>query len=936
MKKTKNRVEKFLALVLCVFMITSLLNASVFAMSDSNEGFVSQKFSSIENTAEDSTFVLVNTNVQIPDDHTPETAYISEAEESNAHPVYAASAPKIDPMIHLTQKWLNQEYGKVPGFGSVPVDGQTGWPTIYGLLRALQYELGITSLSNSFGTETSTRYAQNPLHRQDGATDKKFAILQGALWCKGYSPGYTLREVNGVVVFDEVFNANVENAVTLLKKDAGLLNPDGVVTLNVMKALLSMDSFKLLSSYGGKAQIRTMQQTLNQKYEAYIGLTACDGVYGRNTNKAIVYALQAEEGLPIGVANGNFGETTKLCCPEIPYTKNAAAARCYPGTSADAYYTESQISSFTALLQFALYVNGFGDGNANGIFDARTEQSLKDFQKKHAIPTTGKADIGTWMALFLSSGDTSRSALACDCAMILTPAKAQTLYSNGYRYVGRYLTGTYNGGISKAITREEAQILFGAGMSFFPIYQTSARSAEYFTEAQGTADAKAAIAAASALGIPRNTIVYFAVDFDATDNQIASNVIPYFKKVHEKMSEGVYRTGIYGTRNVCRQVSSLGYSCSSFVGDMSTGFSGNLGFSLPDDWAFDQFATVSLGSGDGLIEIDKNAFSGHDHGVSKLNTPVTKVTVSPATAAIKEGEKLSLTATVSPENAVEKGVMWSTSNPSVAVVTNGVVTGKKAGAATITATTISGNKTATSVVTVTAPTVVPTSVKLDKATLALTKSQSSTLKATVSPSNAANKKVTWKSSDTKIATVSTGGNVKGVASGTATITATTADGKKTATCTVTVHSYVTLKVGSTTAIQNGKKTTVDNAGTKPFKISGKTMLPLRFIGEKMGGKVKYVNDKTPIQMTYGNTTVEFKLNSKDMRIITGKSSRTVKISIAAQKKGSKTYIPLRAISEALGFDVFYQSGTEYIVVNNPKMSSSIRNGRLAEAKKTWK
>lgn len=52
------------------------------------------------------------------------------------------------------------------------------------------------------------------------------------------------------------------------------------------------------------------------------------------------------------------------------------------------------------------------------------------------------------------------------------------------------------------------------------------------------------------------------------------------------------------------RVSNLGYAYSSFVGDMSTGFSGNLGFKMPSNWAFDQFVTTTIGSGNGEIEID--------------------------------------------------------------------------------------------------------------------------------------------------------------------------------------------------------------------------------------------------------------------------------------------------------------------------------------------
>lgn len=89
------------------------------------------------------------------------------------------------------------------------------------------------------------------------------------------------------------------------------------------------------------------------------------------------------------------------------------------------------------------------------------------------------------------------------------------------------------------------------------------------------------------------------------------------------MAESPYRVGIYGTRNACSRVSNLGYACSSFVGDMSTGFSGNLGFSMPDNWAFDQFKTTTIGSGEGQLEIDKDGYSGRDPAVKELN-PVTE------------------------------------------------------------------------------------------------------------------------------------------------------------------------------------------------------------------------------------------------------------------------------------------------------------------------
>ncbi len=649
----KNK-RKAVSVILMVLVILATLNCSILSVAamgvnaEKDDGLVNNTPYSKEDiiealnnakvvsSMEDSEFIIANSSIEIGDKSYSDDEYYldtvydkDEDEEDITNNAYSNTTPG-DPMVYYTQKWLNQEYGNLTGFDKVEENGKTGWATIYGLRKALQHELGITSLSNSFGPTTQKLYSENILKRQDGVTDNKYAILQCALWCKGYNPGYKFNynSETDTVSIDKVFDSSVEEAVKKIQKDAGLKAKDGIVSLNLMMALLSMDSFKLLpSSYGSDADIRSFQQWLNNNYEAYTGISPCDGVYGRNTNKALIRALQAEEGLPIEIANGNFGNTTQLCCPQIPYKQNSSAARTYPGTGDSAYYSNSNITNFTKLLQFALYVNGFGNGVFNGRYDNATKLNVRKFQEHHAITTSGVADKETWLSLFISCGDRNRKAIAADCATKLTKPKAEALYEKGYRYIGRYLTGTYNGGVSKALTRSEAEIILAAGLNFFPIYQTTARKDSYFTSEQGKSDANSAIKAAKALGLPENTIIYFAVDFDAIDSQITSNIIPYFKAISEEMKYSSYKTGVYGARNVCIRVSEKGYACSSFVGDMSTGFSGNLGYRLPSNWAFDQFSDkdasgnyLSIPSSDGAFEIDKDAFSGRDKGVSNLDS----------------------------------------------------------------------------------------------------------------------------------------------------------------------------------------------------------------------------------------------------------------------------------------------------------------------------
>ena len=162
---------------------------------------------------------------------------------------------------------------------------------------------------------------------------------------------------------------------------------------------------------------------------------------------------------------------------------------------------------------------------------------------------------------------------------------------------------------------------------------------------------------------------------------------------------------------------------------------------------------------------------------------VTGIMLSSTSVSLNVGKTKTLTATVSPDDATNKSVTWSTSDSSVAKVsTKGKITAVSRGTATITATTVDGSYTATCNVTVKQPV---TGVSLNVNDLSLNISDTSTLTATVTPSNANNKNVTWSSSDTSIATVSNG-VVTSVSVGTATITVTTSDGGYTDTCLVTV------------------------------------------------------------------------------------------------------------------------------------------------------
>lgn len=177
---------------------------------------------------------------------------------------------------------------------------------------------------------------------------------------------------------------------------------------------------------------------------------------------------------------------------------------------------------------------------------------------------------------------------------------------------------------------------------------------------------------------------------------------------------------------------------------------------------------------------------------------VTGVKLDKTEHTLAVGGTVTLVATVTPEGATNKKVSWKSDKTDIATVDeNGKVTAVKAGVAKITVTTEDGKKTASCAITVKEDKVAVTGVKLNSTSLSLTEGDSYQLKATVSPINATNQNVTWKSSNSNVADVDQEGLVVAVKAGTATITVTTEDGNKTATCTVTVKADKVAVAGVT-------------------------------------------------------------------------------------------------------------------------------------------
>ncbi|MGN0163756.1 MAG: Ig-like domain-containing protein, partial [Candidatus Ornithomonoglobus sp.] len=185
-----------------------------------------------------------------------------------------------------------------------------------------------------------------------------------------------------------------------------------------------------------------------------------------------------------------------------------------------------------------------------------------------------------------------------------------------------------------------------------------------------------------------------------------------------------------------------------------------------------------------------------DVTVAKQKIPVTGIEMNASPFGtpfeVNIGRTLILSPTVKPENATNKTIIWTSNDESIAKVANGVVTGVFEGTTTITATTADGGYSASCTVKVTKPTVYVTGIVINAEQLTVNVKETKKLTAAVTPADATDKTISFKSNNNAIASVSDDGTVTGVSPGTTLIQAIsdTSSGKFIAFCTVTVPKPV--------------------------------------------------------------------------------------------------------------------------------------------------
>lgn len=485
----------------------------------------------------------------------------------------------MDTQVLEFQQWMNATYKNHREWKGSPEDGKHGGNTVFSMIQAIQAEIGYDNLSGNFGSGTLSNVPVMELGRE---FDNFTVILKGSLWRAGYAAGN---------MFNKISNETV-NAIKKIQKDIGI-SQTGQVDGYLWKALMTTDGYVTTWS-GGSETLRKAQQQLNNitvygynfAKDYLIGYLPCDGLGGRKLSTSIIKLIQARIGYSPSSATGNLGPATQSALPNL----------------------YNQTSFFTKIARIALLANTYDVDSITEEWSEDLTFALKQFQLDMNLSINGRLNFETWMALLISYGDKNRPFKGIDTRFELTQERIDLIKGMGVEIVGRYINGTD----FKILRPDEPQRIINNNLKLLPIYQESGDSINYFNYELGVKQANNAVVQLLKFGIPYGSTLYFAVDFDAQQHEIVSNILPYFEGVKNTLRG--FSVGVYGTRNVCEMVIKNGYAKLAFVSNMSSGYSGNLGFKMPNQWAFDQFDEISIND----WGIDKLSVSGKDPGVSYL------------------------------------------------------------------------------------------------------------------------------------------------------------------------------------------------------------------------------------------------------------------------------------------------------------------------------
>ena len=267
---------------------------------------------------------------------------------------------------------------------------------------------------------------------------------------------------------------------------------------------------------------------------------------------------------------------------------------------------------------------------------------------------------------------------------------------------------------------------------------------------------------------------------------------------------------------------------------------------------------------------------------------------------LKAGQTYQLKPYISPSDATNKKLKYTSSDTKVAEVSaSGLVTARSEGEAKIRAAATDGSdEYAVCYVTVTGKAKV-TGITLDRTSAEVKRGEKLTLNVTVSPSYASNKKVVWKSANTKIATVDANGSVTAKAPGRTKITVTSAENSSyQASCTVTVPYKITYKLNkgknnaSNPSTYYGKKVTLKNPSRKGYAFAG------WYTDAKFKKKITSISS---------SAKSDYILYAKWTKVKVAKASLTS----AKNSKSKQILLKYKKVSGAKGYEISYSTDKKF-------------------------
>lgn len=210
------------------------------------------------------------------------------------------------------------------------------------------------------------------------------------------------------------------------------------------------------------------------------------------------------------------------------------------------------------------------------------------------------------------------------------------------------------------------------------------------------------------------------------------------------------------------------------------------------------------------------------------------------------------------------------------------------------------------------------SISLSSTEMNLVKGKQAVIKASILPSDASNPNITWTTSDESVVTIAKTGKIVAKNTGTAIVTATTEDGKLTASCIINVYESdaeipvkqpitIILTINSNIANIAGNNLVND---VSPILENSRTMLPARFVAENLGATVSWIDAEQKVVIKNDTTTIEIVIGSSTAYV----NGEAKALDTPAFLRNSRTYTPVRFICESLGADVQWKEATQQVII----------------------